>query len=89
MSGDVSIYDLKCVIAVAQEGSQSRAAARMRTNQSVISNRIHHVEAVVEVKLLYTWRGGMRLTEAEKYSSRRFFTPPIGMIAGCSGHGMR
>lgn len=66
MSGDVSIYDLKCVIAVAQEGSQSRAALRLRTSQSVISNRIHHVEAVAEVKLLYIWHGGMRLTEAGK-----------------------
>ena len=31
MSDDVSIYDLKCVIAVAQEGSESRTASHLHT----------------------------------------------------------
>ena len=34
MQDDVAIYDLKCVIAVAQEGSESRAATRLQTAQS-------------------------------------------------------
>ena len=64
MSDDVSIYDLKCVIAVAQEGSESRAATRLHTAQSAVSRRIRNVEIAVEVRLFYTWHGGSRLTEA-------------------------
>lgn len=66
MSDDVTIYKLKCVIAVAQEGSESRAASRLHTNQPSISRTIHEVEAAIGVRLFYTWHGGSRLTEAGK-----------------------
>ncbi len=66
MSDDVTIYDLKCVIAVAQEGSESRAATRLHTTQSAVSRRIHTVEGAVGVRLFYIWHGGSRLTEAGK-----------------------
>jgi DNA-binding transcriptional LysR family regulator len=66
MSNDVTIYDLKCVIAVAQEGSESRAAIRLHTSQPALSRRIHHVEAAVDVRLFYIWHGGSRVTEAGK-----------------------
>jgi DNA-binding transcriptional LysR family regulator len=66
MSDDVTIYKLKCVIAVAQEGSESRAASRLHTNQPSISRAIHEVEAAIGVRLFYTWHGGSRLTEAGK-----------------------
>lgn len=66
MSDDVTIYDLKCVIAVAQEGSESRAATRLHTTQPAVSRRIHHVEDAVDVRLFYIWHGGSRLTEAGK-----------------------
>jgi DNA-binding transcriptional LysR family regulator len=66
MSDDVTIYKLKCVIAVAQDGSESRAASRLHTNQPSISRAIHEVEAAIGVRLFYTWHGGSRLTEAGK-----------------------
>lgn len=66
MRDDVTIYDLKCVIAVAQEGSESRAATRLHTTQSAVSRRIHTVEGAVGVRLFYIWHGGSRLTEAGK-----------------------
>lgn len=66
MQDDVTIYDLKCVIAVAQEGSESRAAIRLHTSQPALSRRIHHVEDAVDVRLFYIWHGGSRLTEAGK-----------------------
>ena len=66
MPDDVTIYKLKCVIAVAQEGSESRAASRLHTNQPSISRFIHEVEAAIGVRLFYTWHGGSRLTEAGK-----------------------
>lgn len=66
MQDDVTIYDLKCVITVAQEGSVSRAAIRLHTSQPALSRRIHHVEAAVEVRLFFIWHGGARLTEAGK-----------------------
>ncbi len=64
MSDDVTIYKLKCVIAVAQEGSESRAASRLHTNQPSISRAIHEVETAIGVRIFYTWHGGSRLTEA-------------------------
>lgn len=64
MSDDVTIYDLKSVIAVAQDGSESRAATRLHITQSAVSRRIHDVEVVVEVRFFYTWHGGLRLTKA-------------------------
>jgi DNA-binding transcriptional LysR family regulator len=66
MQDDVTIYDLKCVIAVAQEGSESRAASRLHTTQSGVSRTIHDVEAAAGVRLFYTWHGGSRLTDAGK-----------------------
>ncbi len=60
MSDDVTIYDLKCVITVAQEGSESRAATRLHTTQSGVSRTIHDVETAVGVRLFYTWHGGSR-----------------------------
>ena len=63
---DVTIYDMKCVIAVAQEGSESRAALRLHITQSAVSRTIHHVEDAVGVRLFYTWHGGSHLTEAGK-----------------------
>ncbi len=66
MSDDVTIYKLKCVIAVAQEGSESRAATRLHTVQSGVSRAVHDVEAAVGVRLFYTWHGGSRLTDAGK-----------------------
>ncbi len=66
MSDDVTIYDLKCVIAVAQEGSESRAASRLHMTQPAVSRRIHHVESTLGVRLFYIWHGGSRLTEAGK-----------------------
>ncbi|HZU42138.1 MAG TPA: LysR substrate-binding domain-containing protein [Terriglobales bacterium] len=66
MESDVTIYDLKCVIAVAQEGSESRAAARLHATQPAVSRRIHHVEDAIGVPLFYIWHGGSRLTEAGK-----------------------
>lgn len=64
MQDDITIYDLKCVLAVAQEGSESRAASRLHTTQPGVSRTIHEVEAAVGVRLFYTWHGGSRLTEA-------------------------
>jgi DNA-binding transcriptional LysR family regulator len=66
MPDDVTIYKLKCVIAVAQEGSESRAASRLHTNQPSISRTIHEVEGAIGVRLFYTWHGGSRVTEAGK-----------------------
>ena len=66
MQDDVTIHDLKCVIAVAQEGSVSRAAIRLHTSQPALSRKIHHVEDAVGVRLFYIWHGGARLTEAGK-----------------------
>jgi LysR family transcriptional regulator, benzoate and cis,cis-muconate-responsive activator of ben and cat genes len=66
MSDDVTIFKLKCIIAVAQEGSETKAAMRLRTAQSGMSRAIHDIEADVGVRLLYTWHGGSRLTEAGK-----------------------
>lgn len=66
MSDDVTIYDLKCVIAVAQEGSESRAALRLHRTQPAVSRTIHEVEDAAGVRLFYTWHGGSRLTEAGK-----------------------
>jgi DNA-binding transcriptional LysR family regulator len=51
MQDDVTIYDLKCVIAVAQEGSVSRAAIRLHTSQPALSRKVHHVEDAVGVRL--------------------------------------
>jgi DNA-binding transcriptional LysR family regulator len=64
MDEDVSISDLKCVIAVAQEGSESRAASRLHKTQPGLSRTIHEVETAVGMRLFYTWHGGSRLTEA-------------------------
>lgn len=66
MSDDVTTYKLKCVIAVAQEGSESRAATRLHTTQSGVSRTIHEVETAIGVRLFYTWHGGSRLTEVGK-----------------------
>lgn len=66
MRDDVTIFDLKCVIIAAQEGSLSRAASRMHTTQPALGRRIHHVEAEVGVRLFYVWHGGVRLTESGK-----------------------
>ncbi|MGB8480099.1 MAG: LysR family transcriptional regulator [Acidobacteriaceae bacterium] len=66
MQDDVAIYDLKCVIVVAQEGSLSRAATRLHTTQPALGRRIHHVEAEVGVRLFYSWYGGVQLTESGK-----------------------
>jgi len=66
MHDDVTIFDLKCVIAVAQEGSESRAASRLHMAQSGVSRTIHSVEEAVGVRLFYIWHGGSRLTEAGK-----------------------
>ncbi len=59
-------YDLKCVIAVAQEGSESHAASRLHTTQPGVSRTIHDVETAVGGRLFYTWHGGSRLTAAGK-----------------------
>jgi DNA-binding transcriptional LysR family regulator len=53
MSDDVIIYELKCVIAVAQEGSESRAAIRLHTSQPALSGKVHSVEEAVGVRLFY------------------------------------
>ncbi|HVB55481.1 MAG TPA: LysR family transcriptional regulator [Candidatus Acidoferrales bacterium] len=66
MQNDTTIHDLKCVIVVAQEGSLSRAAARLHTTQPALGRRVHHVEAEVGVKLFYSWYGGVQLTESGK-----------------------
>lgn len=66
MSDDVTIFKLKCIIAVAQEGSETRAATRLRMAQSGINRAVHEVEAEVGVRLIYTWHGGSRLTDAGK-----------------------
>ncbi|MGC8550273.1 MAG: LysR family transcriptional regulator [Acidobacteriaceae bacterium] len=66
MQNDVTIDELKCVVAVAQEGSESRAATRLHTTQPGVSRTIHEVEDAVGVRLFYTWHGGSRLTEAGK-----------------------
>lgn len=66
MQDDITIYDLKCVLAVAQEGSESRVAVRLHTSQPALSRRIHHVEDAMNLRLFYTWHGGSRLTEAGK-----------------------
>jgi DNA-binding transcriptional LysR family regulator len=66
MSDDVTIHKLKCVIAVAQEGSESRAATRLHTVQSGVNRAVHDVEAEVGLRLFYTWHGGSRLTDAGK-----------------------
>ena len=66
MQDDVTIYDLKCVIVVAQEGSLSHAATRLHTSQPALGRRIHHVEAEVGVRLFYGWYGGVQLTESGK-----------------------
>lgn len=66
MSDDVTIYKLKCVIAVAQEGSESRAASRLHTTQPGISRTIHEVETAIGARIFYTWHGGSRLTQAGK-----------------------
>lgn len=66
MSDDVTIHNLKCVIAVAQEGSESRAALRLHKTQSGVSRTIREVETAVGVRLFYTWHGGSRLTDAGK-----------------------
>ncbi len=64
MSDNVTIYRLKCVIAVAQEGSETRAASRLHTTQPGVNRAVHDVEAEVGVRLFYTWHGGSRLTDA-------------------------
>lgn len=51
MPDDVTIYDLKCVIVVAQEGSESRAITRLHIAQPALSRRIHRVEVAVGVRL--------------------------------------
>src|ERR1035441_426792 len=66
MQDDVTIHDLKCTIVVAQEGSLSRAAARLHMTQPALGRRVHHVEAEVGVRLFYPWYGGVRLTESGK-----------------------
>lgn len=66
MLDDITVYDLNCVIAVAQEGSESRAASRLHTTQPTVSRRIHHVEDAVGVRLFYTWHEGARLTNGGK-----------------------
>lgn len=66
MSDEVTIYDLKCVIAIAQEGSESRAATRLHIAQPALSRRLHRVEAAVGVRLFFAWHGGVRLTESGK-----------------------
>lgn len=66
MQDDVTIYDLKCVIAVAQKGSESHAASRLHTTQPGVSRTIHDVETAVGWRLFYTWHGGSRLTAAGK-----------------------
>ncbi|WP_158751735.1 LysR family transcriptional regulator [Acidobacterium sp. S8] len=73
MQDDVTIYDLKSVITVAQEGSVSRAATRLHMSQPALSRRIHHVEAVVKVRLFFIWHGGARLTEAGKACVEEIF----------------
>jgi hypothetical protein len=50
---DVTIHDPKCVIVVAQEGGESRAAIRMHTTQPALGRRIHHVEAEVGVRRFF------------------------------------
>jgi DNA-binding transcriptional LysR family regulator len=66
MQGDVIVHDLKCVIVVAQEGSLSRAAARLHMTQPALGRRVHHVEAEVGVRLFHPWHGGVRLTKSGK-----------------------
>lgn len=66
MQGDVTVHDLRCTIVVAQEGSLSRAAARLHMTQPALGRRVHRVEAEVGVRLFYPWYGGLRLTESGK-----------------------
>lgn len=66
MQDDVTMYDLKCVVVVAQEGSLTRAATRLHMTQPALGRRIHRVEAEVGVRLFYSWYGGVLLTESGK-----------------------
>lgn len=66
MSDDISIYRIKCVIAVAQAGSESRAASRLHMTQPGVSRAVHEIEAAVGVRLFHTSHGGSCLTDAGK-----------------------
>ncbi len=88
MQDDVTVHDLKCTIVVAQEGSLSRAAARLHMTQPALGRRVHRVEREVGVRLFYSWYGGLRLSESGKALSKRFSNPSITLSARCNGRAM-
>ncbi len=64
----MSVYDhleyrhLKYVIAVAETGSMSAAAARLYVAQSAISEQISAIEEIFEIRIFVRHRGGCTLT---------------------------
>ncbi len=81
--GDVTIRDLKCAIVVAQEGSLSRAAARLHMIQPALGRRVHHVEAEVGVRLFYPWYGGLRLIYRVVVVDTKIWAPRTGIPHRC------
>jgi DNA-binding transcriptional LysR family regulator len=66
--GRVSIYDnlefrhLKYIIAVAEEGSFTRAAARLHVAQSAVSTQIAEIESWFNIRIFNRTRAGVTLT---------------------------
>jgi DNA-binding transcriptional LysR family regulator len=77
----MSIYDnlefrlLKYIVAVAEEGSVTKAAARLHVAQSAVSTQIASVEEVFKIQIFVRMRNGVILTavgEAILPTARRF-----------------
>ncbi|WP_206919663.1 LysR family transcriptional regulator [Alicyclobacillus suci] len=58
----MELHDLKVFLAVAEEGSITKAAQRLGYVQSNVTARIHQLESELHTKLFYRHRRGVQLT---------------------------
>jgi len=62
--GDLSIQQLQCFVAVAEEGQFTRAADRLHVAQPSVSFQVRRMEAAVGARLFHRGRGPAALTDA-------------------------
>ncbi|MEQ4923673.1 LysR family transcriptional regulator [Proteus hauseri] len=75
-----NISDLTTFLAIIQEGSFTRAAAKIGTSQSAVSQTISNLEARLQLKLLNRTTRSLTLTEAGERLAQ-LIGPPLDEIA--------
>src|SRR5580704_13910920 len=71
LMSDVSLRQIRAVVAVCEEGSFTRAAARENATQSGISQHIAALERSLGVRLFERSNAGVRVTPAGLHYYRR------------------